>query len=108
MFGKRSQSIFKKNDRNEESNWEDDTLIDQNKYAKSKTKSGPQGSVTSSLVKKLNSLNIEEDRIKRMEEALNCSDSVPDSRISALSKKREQVITSTLQKTSIAKFSCNE
>ncbi|CAG8663773.1 31301_t:CDS:1, partial [Gigaspora margarita] len=86
MFGKKSSSIFKKNDRNDDSNWEDDTLIDQNKYANSH----PQGVVTASLINRLDSMKIEEDRLKRIEEDLNGTDSRLDSRITVLREKREK------------------
>ncbi|KAF0424728.1 kinase-like protein [Gigaspora margarita] len=99
MFGKKTSSIFKKNDRNDESNWEDDTLIDQNKYANSH----PQGVVTASLINRLDSMKIEEDRLKRIEEDLNGTDSRLDSRITALREKREKVINSTLQKVKLTR-----
>ncbi|CAG8673493.1 2595_t:CDS:1, partial [Cetraspora pellucida] len=94
MFGKRTPSIFKKN-KNDESKWnEDDTLIDESKYDKSKSKSRPEGSITSSLLHRLDSMKLEDERLKRYEDDLKSS----ESRIAALREKRERTITATLRK----------
>ncbi|CAG8580494.1 8872_t:CDS:1, partial [Racocetra fulgida] len=89
MFGKKT-SIFKKN-KNDESKWhDDDTLIDESKYNNSRSR--PEGSVTSSLLQKLNSMKLEDERLKRYEDDLKSS----ETRIAALREKREKIITSTL------------